>query len=339
VNPLAILWAILVFGLLIFIHELGHFGVAKYFGIRVKEFAIGFGPVLGSVQRGETRYSLRAIPLGGFVLMGGMEEGEEDDPRGYLRKPVYARFLTILAGPVMNFLLATVIFIGFFAAVPSYPTNTLDQVPESCGSVTCPAYTAGLRPGDRITAINGAPVSGWDDLLRLISTSAGNPLQVQFERAATTQTVKVQPLQIEGAWKVGIAPSYKRLPVGTAIVTGSRLTVERSAMILTELGRVVTGKTKPELQGPIGITVLIADQAQRGLPNLLDLMAMLSINLGLFNLLPIPALDGSRLVFLALEAVRGRRVDPRRESMVHLVGFLLLLGLMVVTAYGDIVRL
>lgn len=338
-NPLLILSAILVFGILIFIHELGHFGVAKFFGIRVKEFAIGFGPVLGSVQRGETRYSIRAVPLGGFVLMGGMEEGEEDDPRGYLSKPVYARFFTILAGPVMNFLLAAAIFIGFFATVPSHPTNTLDQVPQQCGSIACPAYAAGLRPGDQVTAINGKTIRDWNDLLLIVANSAGKPLQFQFERGGNLQTVTLTPAQVEGAWKVGIAPTFERLSVGQAIVVGTRLTYERSVGILTELGRIVTLQTPPQLQGPIGITVLIADQVRAGLPSLLELMAMLSINLGLFNLLPIPALDGSRLVFLIVEAIRGRRVDPRRESMVHLVGFLLLLGLMVVTAYGDIVRL
>ncbi|HLO01886.1 MAG TPA: M50 family metallopeptidase [Symbiobacteriaceae bacterium] len=339
-NPLSILWAILVFGVLIFIHELGHFGVAKFFGIRVKEFAIGFGPVLGSMQRGETRYSLRAVPLGGFVLMGGMEEGEEDDPRGYLRKPVYARFLTILAGPVMNFLLATLIFVSYFAIVPSQPTNTLGQVPEQCGAVTCPAYAAGLRAGDRVTAIGGAPVSGWNDLLALVGSSAGKPLSFQFERGGVKQTVTIAPIQVEGgAWRVGITPAYERISAGQALSVGVRTTYFASKQILSELGKVVTGRSKPEFQGPIGITVLIADQAREGLPSLLQLTAFLSINLGLFNLLPIPALDGSRLVFLTVEAIRGRRVDPRRESMVHLVGFLLLLGLMVVTAYGDIVRL
>jgi regulator of sigma E protease len=339
VSPTAILWAILIFGFLIFFHELGHFSVAKLFGIRVKEFAVGFGPVLGSVRRGETRYSLRAIPLGGFVLMGGMEEGEEDDPQGYLSKPVYARFLTILAGPLMNFLLAALIFVGFFAAVPSVPTNTLDQVPQMCGTVACPAYAAGLRPGDRVIAVNGAPVTDWNDLLQLVSTSAGKPLAIQFVRSGTTQTVTVQAVNMNGAWRVGIGPAYKRVSFGSAVAIGSGMTVTVSKEILVQLGRVITLKSKPELQGPIGITVLIADQAKQGLPSLLQIAALLSMNLGLFNLLPIPALDGSRLVFLALEAIRGRRVDPRRESMVHLVGFLLLLGLMVVTAYGDIVRL
>lgn len=339
-NPLSILWAILVFGILIFIHELGHFSVAKAFGIRVKEFAIGFGPVLGSFQKGETRYSIRGIPLGGFVLMGGMEEGEEDDPRGYLRKPVYARFLTILAGPVMNFLLATLIFVSYYAIVPSQPTNTLAQVPQQCEAVTCPAYAAGLRPGDKVTAVGGAPVDSWEDLLVKVGESAGKPLDFQFERAGKLQTVRITPVQVQGgAWKVGIAPDYERITVGQAFSVGVRTTYFVSTQILKELGRVVTLQTRPEFQGFIGITVLIADQAKEGLPSLLQLTAFLSINLGLFNLLPIPALDGSRLVFLLVEAIRGRRVDPRRESMVHLVGFLLLLGLMVVTAYGDIVRL
>jgi regulator of sigma E protease len=338
-RPIHFLWSIPVFGILIFIHELGHFSVAKAFGIRVKEFALGFGPVVTGFRRGETRYNLRLVPLGGFVLMGGMEEGEDDDPRGYLRKPVFARFLTILAGPMMNFLLAVVILAGYFATVPSHPSTTLGQVQERCGAVTCPAYQAGLRVGDKVLAINGTPVTTWDDVLALVGNSNGKPLTFQVERAGAKEQIQVQPRQLDGQWRIGIGSAFERLPLGEAIRAGGRMTLSIIGLILEGLGKMITGTAKPDLQGPIGITRTIAESAQQGLSTLLTLTAYLSINLGLFNLLPIPALDGSRLIFLTVEGVRGRRIDPRRENMVHLVGFLLLLGLMVVTAYSDILRL
>jgi regulator of sigma E protease len=349
VQPVDYLWAIPVFGLLIFIHELGHFGAAKLFGIRVREFALGFGPTIGGFDWGETRYNLRLVPLGGFVLMAGMEEADADDPRGFVKKPLWQRALVIAAGPLMNFVLAALLFAAFlfFIGMPSTETTVIGEVPERCAEAVvdgmstqlpCPAYAAGIRSGDRVVAINGKKVAAWQDVLQQIAQSGGAPLTFAVDRQGETREFKVTPLHADGRWKVGIAPANRPVPLGRALVEGSLWTADFAVTWVYGLTMMVTGQVKPELSGPVGITMLIAETASQGLDTLLRFTAVLSINLGMFNLLPIPALDGSRLVFLGVELVRGRRLDPRRESMVHLVGFLILIGLMVVITYGEVFR-
>lgn len=341
------MWAIPVFGLLIFIHELGHFAVAKYFDIRVHEFALGFGPVLAGFDRGETRYNLRAVPLGGFVRMAGMEEADADDPRGFNQKSILARSLVIAAGPVMNFILAALMYSLFlFLIGTSQNTPVLGAVPEQCDTVAagqpvtreCPAHAAGLQKGDRVLSINGQPITVWEDILRVVTASEGKTLAFQVQRGQETREVSVQPFFSDDRWLVGIQPSTAPLPLGEALVQGPVMTYRISGAWISGIVGMLTGEIEPELSGPVGITRAIAEEASRGWDNLMLLTAFLSINLGWFNLLPIPALDGSRLVFMGVELVRGRRLDPRRESMVHFVGFLLLIGLMLVTTYSDFAR-
>lgn len=338
------LWAIPVFGLLIFIHELGHFAVAKAFGIKVYEFALGFGPTLVGVTRGDTKYSWRLFPLGGFVRMAGMEESEADEPSGFNRKPLYARALVIFAGPLMNFVLAALLYAGFlfFVGTDLQHEPILGDVQELCGSVatdqvTCPAYAAGLRAGDQILAIDGSPVGEWDDILRLVGGSEGEPLEIRFARGGESREVTLAPIPVDDRWMVGIRPAMQREPLGRALVQGGVMTVQISVAWVSAMYEIVTGAMKPEVMGPVGITVAIAEHASHGLGMLVWLTALLSINLGLVNLLPIPALDGSRLVFLGLEGIRGRKLDPNRENMVHFVGFLLLIGLMIVITYSDVI--
>lgn len=340
------LWAIPVFGLLVFIHELGHFAVAKYFGIRVHEFALGFGPVLVGFDWGETRYNWRIVPLGGFVRMSGMDESEEDDPAGFNRKPLYARSLVILAGPVMNFVLAALLMAGFFWSVGSDQTTLIGAIQPTCEATAngakveqpCPAFQAGLQAGDRVRSINGTPVADWTDILAIVSTSEGQPLTFSVERGTEVRDVTVRPLVSEGRYMVGISRGKEPISVGRALVEGTTFTAENSVMWLKGLGLMIAGDVKPEVAGPVGITVAIAQSASHGLNNLLWLTAFLSINLGMFNLLPIPALDGSRLVFMGIELIRGRRMEPQRENMVHFFGFLLLIGLMIFITYGEVVN-
>lgn len=341
------LWAIPVFGLLIFIHELGHFGVAKFFNIRVHEFALGFGPALAGFDLGETRYNLRAVPLGGFVRMAGMEESDSEDPRGFNRQSIPARALVIAAGPIMNFVLAALLYTAFLASVGQVvPDPVLGEVPQRCQAaaagqttaVTCPAYAAGLRQGDRVVAISGAPVAQWEDILAAVKKSEGKPLVFKIQRQQESREVTVQPLFADGRWMVGIQASSRPETLGRALVQGPILTVKTSAMWAMGLVDMVAGRVKPQLSGPVGITREIAESASRGWESLLLLTAFLSINLGMFNLLPIPALDGSRLVFMGVELARGRRLDPQRENMVHFVGFLILIGLMVVITYSEVAR-
>lgn len=341
------LWAIPVFGLLIFIHELGHFAVAKYFDVRVDEFALGFGPAVAGFTKGETRYNLRLIPLGGYVRMAGMEDGDAADPRGFNKKPLGARALVIAAGPIMNFVLAALLYSAFlfFVGAEQVEEPILGEVPRACesvtdggvASVTCPAYTAGLQRDDRIVSINGVQVSSWDDILRLVKESEGKPLRFVVQRQQEKHEVVATPIPSEGRWIVGIRAASRPMPLGTALVQGPVMTAKLSAAWLGGLVDMVTGRVQPQLSGPVGITKAIAEQASRGWDNLLLLTGFLSINLGMFNLLPIPALDGSRLAFIGLEGLRGRKLDPQRENLVHFVGFLLLIGLMIVITYSEVI--
>jgi len=343
VGAVDFLWAIPVFGVLIFIHELGHFAAAKYFGITVHEFALGFGPAVAGFTKGETRYNLRAVPLGGFVRMAGMEDGDTEDPRGFARKPVYARAVVIAAGPVMNFVLASLLFsvLLMFVGTSRMDTSVLGEILTECpvGNVvkTCPASAAGLQPGDEVLTIGGKPVGDWEGLQKAVQESGGKPVTFVVRRGQQTLEARMEPIQSEDRWMVGIRPAIRKAPFFSALGQGWVQTYEMSVGWVKGLWLMVTGQMQAELSGPVGITKTIAETASRGMDMLLYLTAFLSINLGLFNLLPIPALDGSRLVFLGLEGLRGRRLDPVRENMVHFVGFLLLIGLMLVITYKEVV--
>lgn len=331
------IWTIPVFGLLIFIHELGHFGVAKFFDIRVHEFALGFGPVLGSFKRDETRYSLRAIPLGGFVRMAGMEEADMEDPRGFNRRGLVPRALTLVAGPVMNFLLAVVLYAIFFGIRGDAITPVVEAVIPGM-----PAAQVGFQPGDRVLRIDGRPVGIWSDLVEAVRLSGGRTMVFEVQRGGDVKRLEVAPSptgEEQSPYRIGLAPVRTPLPPGRAVMEGVRQTWDISVTWFSAVGQMITGRMKAELSGPLGIAQVISEQAALGFLPLLGLAGFLSINLGMFNLLPIPALDGSRLLFLLIEAVRGRRVDPQRENMVHFVGFVLLIGLMIWVAYQDFVRL
>ncbi len=334
-------WAsILVFGLLIIFHELGHFFLAKRVGIRVYEFSVGFGPKLLSIPRGETTYNLRLFPLGGFVRMAGMDPAEEveDEERSFKRKTVGQRAAVIAAGPLMNFFLAALLLmiIFMFQGFPT-PTTTIGKlVPDQ------PAERAGLKPGDTVIAINDQPVTRWEEISHLVNNHPGQPLTVTVLREG--EKIKfslVTAVDADGLGKIGIYPhqELRRLSLFAALSRGVEYTVRISGLILAFIGKMIAGQAPAEVGGPVRIVQEIHTAVQLGFFYLLQLAAFLSINLGLFNLLPIPALDGSRLLFLALEGLRGRPVDPAKENFVHLVGFGLLLLLIMVITYKDILGL
>ncbi|MBE0466819.1 MAG: RIP metalloprotease RseP [Candidatus Desulforudis sp.] len=330
---------IVVFGLLIFIHELGHFLVAKRAGILVYEFALGFGPRLTGFRRGETDYTLRAVPLGGFVRFAGMDPREEEVPpeRDYKYKPVWQRMAVISAGPIANFLLAIVLLAGVFMAqgMPM-PTTVVDEVlPGS------PATEAGFRQGDRIIAVDGREVNAWDELVSLISARPGEQLVLTVEREGSVLDIPVIPKEEAGVGRIGIRPEPRVMSVGplTALAGGWDYTVQLTGMIIAFLGQMITGQAPADVGGPVRIVAEIGSAAQLGVIPLLHLAAFLSINVGFFNLLPIPALDGSRLLFLTWEGVTRRPLNPEREGTFHLVGFALLLLLIMVITYRDIAQL
>lgn len=340
------LWAIPVFGILVFIHELGHFAVAKFFGIRVHEFALGFGPVLAGFERGETRYNWRLVPLGGFVRMAGMEDGDSEDPRGFGRKSILARSLVIAAGPIMNFVLAALLYAALLVFIGvDQNTNKLGEILAACDtqvagqtlSQPCPAYTAGLRSGDVVLSINGIETTDWTGVQKVVTESQGKPLTFMVQRGAEQKSLRVEPIFEGERYMVGIRPAARKESLGTALVQGVAWTAEVSVMWVKGIGMMITRQMQVELSGPVGITRTIAETASHGLANLIQLTAFLSINLGLFNLLPIPALDGSRLVFILVEGIRGRKIDPARENVIHFVGFVILIGLMLVITYKEVV--
>lgn len=336
--------SVFVFGMLIFFHELGHFAVAKLVGIKVHEFSLGFGPRLFGIPVGETSYNVRALPLGGFVRMAGMDPNAEEDPRdeerGFNKKSVGQRIAVIFAGPLMNFLLAVLLAgaVFFFqgAPVPSTGTGIGAVVPGS------PAEKAGILPGDRIVAVNDRPVEKWVELVGLINQRPEQNIKLTVARDGVQRQVEVKTIRDEGgSGKIGIYQASDFVSIGffQALAKGVEWTGRVTFMIMDFISKMIFGQAPADLGGPVRVVSEIGKAAQVGFFFLLQLSAFLSINLGLFNLFPIPALDGSRILFLAWEKVRGRPVDPVKENFIHLVGFGLLLLLMVVITYNDILQI
>ncbi|WP_027338730.1 RIP metalloprotease RseP [Halonatronum saccharophilum] len=345
---------IVVLGILVFFHELGHFMIAKKVGVQVEEFAIGMGPKLIWKRYGETLYSIRAFPLGGFCAMTGEmpidnEEADSEDIKAYkealdkqkclFQKSVWERFWVIIMGPLMNFFLAallfSLIFIIFGVPTSTSPTSLLGQVmPEG------PAYRAGLRDGDKVLAINGESVENWDQLSAIIGENVGEELEFKVQRGEQAFDTTVVPEfdQNQDRGVIGIIPVLNREDVN--VFKAIWLGIEQTGMmiygIIIGLWGMLTGQIAGDLSGPVRIAQFIGDAARSGIIRLFEFSALISINLGIMNLLPIPALDGGRLVFLGYEAISGKPVDPEKEGMVHLVGFVLLMVLFVVIMVNDI---
>ncbi|MEW6723703.1 MAG: RIP metalloprotease RseP [Bacillota bacterium] len=340
---MTLLASLLVFGVLILFHEFGHFAAAKAVGIRVDEFSIGFGPLLFGFRRGETKYSIRLIPALGYVKMAGEAPDEVDLEDGYMRKPLWGRALTSFAGPLMNFVLTFLLFTLIFAvwgvSQPLLDSSVIAEViPES------PAAAAGLQSGDRILSIDGRPVSDWNGVVVEVSQRPGSRLEVLVEREGQTISLsavpQTNPQDPTRGW-LGIVPQHRsvRVPLGESLRLGIRETWSMLTLWIRGLASVLARQTEASLMGPVGITQMIGQAAQLGLVNLLYLAGALSANLGLINLLPLPALDGSHLAFMAIELVRGRPIDPRKQSLVHVIGFAILLALIAVVTYRDILRI
>jgi regulator of sigma E protease len=329
--------AILIFGVLIAVHELGHFLVAKLVGIRVHEFSIGMGPTLFSGRRGETLYSLRLLPIGGFNRMAGMESGDLEDSRGFNTRSIPQRMAVIASGSLMNFLLAIILFVIVFMGI-GMPSNT-----TVIGGVLPgrPAELAGFQVGDRITAIDGQKVGTWKQLVEIIHKSPGQKLDVEIERNQQTLLIQVVP-ELETQKRIGligIEQTWVKLGLFSSIVLGVQQALTVAVLIITSLVKMISGQMPAEVAGPVGIVHMAGEAARLGLASVLSFTGLLSLNLGIINLLPIPALDGSRLLFLGIEWIRGRPVNPEKENFIHLIGFAALIFLMIAITYQDILRL
>lgn len=325
--------AIFVFLLVVLLHELGHFSVAKLVGIKVNEFAIGMGPKIFQRQSGETNYTLRAFPIGGFVRMEG-EEDNSDDPRSFGKASVMSRIATIAAGAVMNFVLA-IIVLSIVAFNVGVPTTTLSGTID--GS---PAQEYGILAGDRVVAINETEINEWQDIVDAINYyGIESELSVKVERNGAMETVKVIPVEDAGRVVIGITPEYEQ-SIGSALKAGFEDTWYFIRLMFQFLGMLFQGKVSTnDLAGPIGVINEVGNAAKMGFVNLLYILGFISVNLGFFNLLPIPALDGSKIVFLLIELVRGKPIDPEKEGFIHLVGFVFLISLMLIVTYKDLIRI
>lgn len=341
-----ILAAIVAFGAMIFFHELGHFLVARRAGVRIHAFAVGFGPRLVGWRRGETSYSLNLIPFGGYVRMEG-EDGEGSGGQGssvpgsFRATGVGTRMAIIAAGPVMNLLLAVVI-LAVAAATGGVPTGVSARV----GTVEAgwPAHAAGMQTGDVIVAIDGVPMASGEQVIDTIHRSANRPLVLLVRRGDQDLTVRVTPRldPQRGVGRIGFSPepTWTRLGPVQAFLWGGSRTGELVVLLLGAVGGLAReGKLLDNLGGPVAAGNILAQAAASGTQTFLHMSAFLSIIIGVFNLLPIPALDGGRLAFLLVEAVRRRPLDPRREGLVHMVGFALLLLLLVGLTVRDVRRL
>ena len=341
---MGIILAILVFGLIIFVHELGHFLLAKANGIRVHEFAIGMGPKLFGFEKGETKYAIRLLPIGGYCAMG--EDDMEDVSEGsFNSKSVWARMAVVVAGAIFNFVLAfifAVIVVGFTGYDEPVISGTVEGFP---------AEVAGMESGDRIVKLNQRNVHVWREITYHNMLHPGEEVTITFERDGERQEVTITPEKDEdGNYLMGVTSpaSYTKANVLTALQYGVYEVRFWIVTTVESLKMLVTGVVgADQLSGPVGIVNVVDDTYQQSkeygavivIVNLLNIGILISANLGVMNLLPLPALDGGRLIFLIVEAIRGKRVPPEKEGFVHGIGMVLLLALMAYVLFNDVMRL
>ena len=337
--------AIILFGRHRAISEWGHFLLAKANGIRVNEFCLGLGPTIVGFTKGETKYSLKLFPIGGACIMEGEDE-ESDDSRSFQKKSVWARISVVAAGPVFNFILAFLFAVIIIACIGVSKPVIGDVVENS------PAQEAGIQAGDEIVKINRKQIHFYQEISMYTLFHDGDPVEVTYERDGARYTTELTPAYDEerGGYLYGVyaAPGYTKLGPGETIVYGVWQVKFWIQYTVRSLEMLVTNQVSfNDLSGPVGIVKTIGDTYEQSLIdgyfyvflNMLNLGILLSANLGVMNLLPIPALDGGRLVFLVIEAIRGKRISSEKEGMVHFIGLMCLFALMAVIMFNDVRKL
>lgn len=349
---LVILSFLFVLGLLIFVHELGHFAVAKWCGIRVETFSLGFPPKMIGFRKGETEYCISWIPLGGYVKMAG-EKPEEEDIQGrpyeFMSKPIWQRALVIFAGPAMNYVLT--VFLLF--AIYFFQGEPIDDPSAKIGLVVAgePAAAAGLQPGDLIIGVDDSTVASFNDMYRLITNRPGEQVNLSWLRGndtlsafVTTRVDTAMDMQGEvvqvGRIGVGKLVEYQPMGLGKAFVEGFLATNEYVAQIFKFLSDVITGSVSSKLiGGPIFIAQAAGEAAKQGFVSVLFLAAILSVNLCVVNLVPIPVLDGGQLLFLLIEKIKGSPVSMRGRAIAQQIGLVFLIVLIIFVTKNDIWRI
>ena len=331
------LLALLLLGTLITLHEAGHFWAARHSGIPVREFSMGMGPLLfARTSKKGTRFCLRLLPIGGYCAFYGEDE-DSDDPRAFQQAGVGRRAWTVASGPLMNFVVA-------FAAILLY--LSLVGIPVASPEVAAVeenAAQAGLRVRDVIVSVNGMPTKGSEEIAARIAASAGAEVTLGVRRDGEETQVSIQPFYDAQAerYRVGFTFGQIRHRVGllTSIPASLRFNAQSATLIVRSLRELFQGRNVDDLTGPVGTVYVIQDVTRTGgIDVWMELLALISVNLGIMNLLPIPGLDGSRLLFLLAEAIRRRPVNRRLEGTIHMMGFAVLMGLMLILTYKDIVR-
>lgn len=349
---MTIIYAIFLLGIVIFFHELGHFIAARLSGVRVLKFSLGFGPKIVGIRRGDTEYLISAIPLGGYVKMYGEEPGEEVPPESihlsFSHKPVSRKAFIVFSGPLFNLILAVLIFTGIHIYGVSVLTSEIGEVAEDS-----PAMKAGLKKGDMVIEINDRPVKAWDELAGMIQRSPGKVLNLKVIRDGKPVELSVVPKkekvknlfgeEIE-VGLIGIRPSEKtyvrRLNPVSALIEGFLKTVEVSYLTILSIIKLIQRVVPLEtLGGPIMIFDIAKKSAETGALNFFGFMALISINLGILNLLPIPILDGGHLIFYLIEKLRGKPLSEKTISIAQRIGLALILLLISIAFYNDIIRL
>ncbi len=345
---MTLIWFILILGVIILVHEFGHFIFAKWAGVYVYEFSIGMGPKLFSKKdkKGETEYSVRLIPIGGFVRLAG-EEVDDDKKIGKDRKlynkGFWQRFMIMFAGPMNNFILCFVILL---ISALTYGSISQKPVIDSV-SPDYPAYKAGIVGGDTILSINGDKVDSWSEVQLLIQTTKGSKLEIVLKDVNNKKkTVTLTPEAVKNedgstSYLIGVGMRRK---VEKGVVPSLKNACETTGslfklMLVTVKELFTGGVAVKELSGPVGIYTVVGEQAKAGFESILSLIAFLSINVGVINLIPFPAFDGGRILFLIIEKLTKKSIPTSVENMVNNIGFLLLILLMIYVTFNDIIRL
>ncbi|MDD5428250.1 MAG: RIP metalloprotease RseP [Candidatus Omnitrophica bacterium] len=347
---LSLVYFIVVLGILVLVHEFGHFIVAKKLGVGVEKFSIGFGPKVCSVKKGGTEYLLSAIPLGGYVKMSGDEPTEKitGSKKEFLSRSVFDRFSIIAAGPLLNYILAFVIFAVIFMF--GSPTMTTEV-----GSLLkgYPAEAQGIKVGDRILTVDGKSVKYWEDMTEIIHKHTEGPINISIKRGGSVMDMTITPMvrktkDIFGKEAtialIGVGPSQNiekvRYGFLASIKMGFNKLVQLTALTYKALWSIITGKLslKESMTGPIGIFVVTGQAAKLGFIYILHLMGILSASLAIFNVLPFPVLDGGHILFLAVEKLRGKPLSLKTQEAVINVGMSLLILFTIFVFYNDIVK-
>lgn len=334
---LSVIVALLLLSLLVMIHELGHYAAGRLLGFSIVEFAIGMGPVLFKTTKNGIQYSIRALPIGGMCRFFGEDESTPDE-RAFNRQKVWKRMIVILTGPFMNILFA------FLAAIVTLSIYGDIMPAVYAVNEDSPAAVAGLQAGDVITSVDGKKIRYYNETVELIQKASHTGFDMTVVRGGETKTLPVRNAYDETAGKnvigITITGEHLKFPAGEVVSRSAAYIVSTLTETFRFFGNLFTGNvSRQDVSGPVGIIAYISEAVRYSGETVLRLVVLISASLGIMNLMPIPALDGGRFVFMTIEAIRGKAIPPEKEGMVHFIGLVLLFGLIIFLTYNDISNL